>query len=157
VGCEAAAVVGEPLRRLRRSERGEAAFDGEQHEVACGDAADPTRAGGPGQDLAVVGVDGEGDLDSVAVPARDLEHIGLQRRFEAAVATSPSGGRCRPRPVCGASSSPARFITRYTHLSSNRCQPWSGAKGSLSSTRSAVPPSPWRQIVGSPNVIHAVD
>jgi hypothetical protein len=35
-----------------------------------------------------------------------------QRRFEASVATSPSCGRCRPRPVHGASSRPARFITR---------------------------------------------
>jgi hypothetical protein len=29
-----------------------------------------------------------------------------QRRFEAGVPTSPSCGRCRPRPVWGASSSP---------------------------------------------------
>ena len=56
-------------------EGAEAALDREQHEVAHRDAADPARAGGPGEDLAVVGVDGEGDPDGVAVPARDLEHV----------------------------------------------------------------------------------
>ena len=35
---------GEPLHRLRRSEGAEAALDGEQHEVAHGDAADAARA-----------------------------------------------------------------------------------------------------------------
>ena len=71
---EAAAVVGEPLHRLRRPEGGEAALDGEQHEVAHGDPTDAARAGGPGEDLAIVAVDGEGDPHGVAVPARDLEH-----------------------------------------------------------------------------------
>jgi hypothetical protein len=50
-----------------------------------------------------------------------------QRRFEAAVATAPSCGRCRPRPVCGASSNPARFITRKTRLWFTRARPSASA------------------------------
>jgi hypothetical protein len=72
---EAAAVVGEPLHRVPSSAGAEAAFDRKQHEVAHRDAADPAAAGGPGEHLPVVGVDGEGDPNRVAVPARDFEHI----------------------------------------------------------------------------------
>ena len=72
---EAAAVVGEPLHRVLGSQGTEAAFDRKQHEIAHRDAADPAGTGGPGEHLAVVGVDGEGDPKRVAVPARDLEHI----------------------------------------------------------------------------------
>jgi hypothetical protein len=70
------AVVREPLDRVRGAERLEAPFDAVQHHVAdhlAGDAA----AGGadPGHDLAVMGVDGEGNADHLAVPAWDLEAI----------------------------------------------------------------------------------
>jgi hypothetical protein len=87
-------------------------LDGEQHEVAHGDAANPARAGGPGEDFAVMGVDGEGDPYRVAVQQGISNTSAARRRFEAGVATSPSCGRCRPRPVWGASIRPARFITR---------------------------------------------
>jgi hypothetical protein len=75
VRCEAAAVVGEPLHRVLRSQGTEAAFDRKLHEIGHRDAADPAETGGPGEHLAAVGVDGEGDPKRVAVPVRDLEHI----------------------------------------------------------------------------------
>jgi hypothetical protein len=87
---EAAAVVSQPLHRLRGSERAEVVLDGERHEVAHGDATDAARTGGPGEDPAVVGVDREGDPHSVAVPAGDLEHVG---------GPASVGGGCRDLAV----------------------------------------------------------
>jgi hypothetical protein len=75
VGREAAAVVGQPLHRVAGPQGAEAAFDRKQHQIAHRDAADPAGAGGPGEDLAIVGVNRERDPDRVAVPARDLEHV----------------------------------------------------------------------------------
>ena len=75
VGREAAAVVGQPLHRAAGPQGAEAALDRKQHEVAYGDPADAARAGGPGEDLAVVGVDCERDPHGIAVPAQDLEHV----------------------------------------------------------------------------------
>ena len=69
-----AAIVGQPLHRPRRCESAEAALDRDQHEVAHGDPADAARAGRPGENLAIVGVDGDRDPHRVAIPARDLEH-----------------------------------------------------------------------------------
>lgn len=55
----------------------EAALDAVEHHVAdhlAGDAA--AGYGDPGDDLAVMGVDGEGNADHLAVPTGDLEPIG---------------------------------------------------------------------------------
>ena len=62
----------ELLARIRARKR---RLDRKQHEVAYGDTADAARTGGPGEDLAVVGVDRERDPHGIAVPARDLEHV----------------------------------------------------------------------------------
>jgi hypothetical protein len=88
---EAAAVVGEPLHRQGRPKGTEAPLDREQNEVAHRDPADPAGAGGPDEDLAIVGV-------NATRTASPFQHgisntSAAQRRFEAAVATSPSCGR----------------------------------------------------------------
>src|SRR5690242_6743696 len=55
----------------------EPALDALQRHVPHHLAADPGADHSyPGHDLAVVGVDGEGDVDELAVPAGDLEAIG---------------------------------------------------------------------------------
>jgi hypothetical protein len=71
------AVVGEPLHRYQGADGVELALDAFQHHVADHLAADPgTGCGDPGHDLAVVGVDGEGNANHLLVPAGDLEAVG---------------------------------------------------------------------------------
>ncbi len=63
--------------RLRGADGVEPALDAVQHHVADHLAGDAAAGGGdPGDDLAVVGVDGEGDADDLTVPAGDLEAVG---------------------------------------------------------------------------------
>jgi hypothetical protein len=84
-----------PFYRLWRYEGAEAALDRKQHKVMHGDPADAARAGRPGEDLAIVGVDGERDPHRVAIPAWDLEHVGGPAPVRGRRRTSPSCGRWR--------------------------------------------------------------
>jgi len=60
-GSVRGAVVGEPLDRLRGAQGIEAPFDAVEHHVTDHLAADAAGGGaGPGHDLAVVGIEGEG-------------------------------------------------------------------------------------------------
>jgi hypothetical protein len=157
VGGEAAAVVGKPFHRLWRYEGAEGALDRKQHTVTHGDPADAAGAGRPGEDLAIVGVDGERDPHRVAIPAlgsrtRRRPSAGSRQTPHLAVGRPLASTRCEGPAAGPLASSRGRHV--YHLIAVN---PGLAAEGSLSSTRSAVPPSPWRQIVGSPNVIHAVD
>lgn len=73
LGGVAAAVVGQPLDRLRCAQLTEPVFHRFEHNVAKHAA---TYSGAhnrrPGDDLAVVGVDGEGDRHHLAIPAGKL-------------------------------------------------------------------------------------
>jgi hypothetical protein len=69
------------------AETAEARLDGFEHHVADVGTADPgVRNGAPGDDLAVMGVEGEGAADDLAVPAGELEtvrapsEVGAHRR-----------------------------------------------------------------------------
>jgi hypothetical protein len=69
-------VVGEPLHGLRGTQGIRTPFDAVEHHVADHLPADAAaRGANAGHDLAIVGVDGEGDADDLAVPAGDLEAI----------------------------------------------------------------------------------
>ncbi len=71
------AVVGEPLDRLRGADGVEAALDAVEHHVTDHLAGDAAAGGGdPGDDLAVMGVDGKGAADGLAVPAGSFKAIG---------------------------------------------------------------------------------
>jgi hypothetical protein len=71
------AVVGEPLDGLWGADGVEPALDAVQHHVPDHLPGDAAAGGGdPGHDLAVMGVDGEGDANHLAVPAGDLEAVG---------------------------------------------------------------------------------
>jgi hypothetical protein len=57
---------------------------GDATSIVMADPADAARTGGPGEDLAIVGVAREPDPHRLAIPARDLEHVGgpaLVRRW----------------------------------------------------------------------------
>src|SRR5271165_2285433 len=69
----AAAIVREPLHRVRQGARSEAALDALQHQITDHLPADTTGGGAPGHDLPIAGVQGEGDPDNLAVPAGDLK------------------------------------------------------------------------------------
>ena len=71
-----AAVVLQPFDGLLHLGRAEAALDGGDHEVAhhlAGDAG--LRHGGPGNDLAVEGIEDEEDAHDFAVPGMDLQMV----------------------------------------------------------------------------------
>ena len=96
------AVVGEPLDGQRGADGIEAALDAIQHHVAdhlAGDAA--AGCGDPGDDLAVMGVDGEGDADDLAIPAGISRPSEAQRRVEAGATTVPPWARIGRLPVWG--------------------------------------------------------
>ena len=77
------------LDRLRGAVGSEAALDGGEHHVADVRAGDPgTRNCGVGDDLAVEGVDDEGDADALAIPAADLQRI-----------RAPADVRCHDRDL----------------------------------------------------------
>lgn len=71
------AIISQPLDRKRGAERVEQALDAVEHHVAdhlAGNAAAMGRD--PGNDFAVMGVDGEGDAHHLAIPAWYLKAIG---------------------------------------------------------------------------------
>jgi hypothetical protein len=71
-----AAIVGQPFERLRSLDGGEPGLNGLQHHVANHAAADASIGDRmPGDDLAVMSIDDEGQADQVTVPAGDLEAI----------------------------------------------------------------------------------
>lgn len=75
VGSVAAAVVGEPLDRLRRDAVSKALLDGLEHQVSDHLAADAADAGTPGNDFPITGIQRKGDTYDLAVPTGDLEAI----------------------------------------------------------------------------------
>ena len=90
------AIISQPLDRRGRAERIEPSLNAIKHHVAdhfAGDAAG--LSGDPGDDLAVMGVDGEGDAHHLAVPAWNLKAIGcptlVRGRRDDAALMSPNG------------------------------------------------------------------
>ncbi len=70
LGRVGAAVIGEPLERMGRAQGGEPCLDSFQHHVTDHAAADAgARDCMPGDDLAVMGIDDEGETNDLAVPA----------------------------------------------------------------------------------------
>ena len=79
-----AAVVRQMLDRVRGSHGAEALLDRLQHHVAYIGAADAgTADGGPGNDLAIEGIDDEGHADDIAVPAGELQAVGAPAQVRA--------------------------------------------------------------------------
>lgn len=71
------AIIGEPLDWKRGAERVEPALDAVEHHVADHLAGNTAAMGrDPGDDFAVMGVDGEGDAHHLAIPAWYLKTIG---------------------------------------------------------------------------------
>lgn len=115
-GCEGRAVVGQPLHGMGGAQAAEAHLDAGQHEIAHHLAGDPARRGHPGDDLAVMGVNGEGHphispfQQAIFSPSED------QRWFEAGAITRPSWARTARLPVWRWRSRLSRFIKRNTRL-----------------------------------------
>src|SRR5688572_4732760 len=77
LGGVGAAIVREMLDRVRRPDSGEAPLHRLQHDIAHIRPADPGTADGcPGDDLAVEGIDDEGQANDLAVPASELQPVG---------------------------------------------------------------------------------
>src|SRR5712672_2484018 len=75
MGPIAAAIVREPLDRLRNALSAEAPLHALEHQVADHLPADAASGGAPGHDLPITGIQGEGDADHLAVPARDRKSV----------------------------------------------------------------------------------
>ena len=89
LGGVGAAVVREMLDRIRDAGIGEALLHRLQHHVAHIRSADAGAAdGGPGDDLAIEGIDDEGKAEDVTVPAGELEAVGAPAQVRAQVGTT---------------------------------------------------------------------
>ena len=136
------AVVDEPLDRLWGAWCAEAVLDAVEHHVADHLAADAAGGGaGPGHDLAVVGVEGEGQGRSATGPSERPNRTtspfqqGMskpseaQRWLEAGATTVPSWARMARRPVCGCRSREERRMRRKTRLWVSVACPSCAARG----------------------------
>src|SRR5882757_5279328 len=68
----AAAIVREPLDRLRNALGAEAPVHALEHQVTDHLPADAAGGSAPGHDLPITSIQGEGDAEHLTVPARDL-------------------------------------------------------------------------------------
>src|SRR4029078_9667221 len=99
VSSEDRAVIGEPLHGMWRADRAEALLDRAHHHVADHLAGDAGCRRHPGDRLAVMAIEGEGDAHHLTVPASELQRvrapaaIRADRRDLAVVfARSPASG-----------------------------------------------------------------
>ena len=70
-----AAVIREPLHRMRGLLIVKAPLDALEHQIADHLAGDSTGSGHPGHHLAIAGIECKGDTNALFVPAGDLEAI----------------------------------------------------------------------------------
>jgi hypothetical protein len=99
VGPIAAAIVREPLDRMRQSLIAEALLDTFHHQIPDHFSGDAAGAGAPGHDFSVAGIECKGDSNDLPLQQAISKPSEVQRRFGLIVMILPSCARPGGLPV----------------------------------------------------------